>query len=112
MSDVLNIFVSIAAVVSCFLQVGPLCKYVNNHTKFAVLLSDAVDEWGAELPEKLALALSDKVDFTCTMFIENSSRGVESIAQQMYSETRDILKVRLIKQKLVRHFFFPFYCSV
>ena len=75
------------------INVGPLCKYVNNHTKFSVLLSDAVEEWGAELPDKYAAALFDKVEFTCGLFMENSSTGVENIAQLLFVEMKDILKV-------------------
>lgn len=76
------------------INVGPLCKYVNNHTKFAVLLNDAIDEWGAELSEKHALALFDKSEYTCGLFVENSSAGVEAIATLLYAEMKDILKVR------------------
>jgi hypothetical protein len=74
--------------------VGPLCKYVNNHTKFAILLNDCVEEWGAELSDKHAVALSDKAEYTCTLFMENSSTGVENIARLLFVEVKDILKVR------------------
>jgi hypothetical protein len=75
------------------ISVGPLCKYVNNHTKFAILLNDCVEEWGAELSDKHAVALFDKAEYTCSLFMENSSTGVENIAQLLYVEVKDILKV-------------------
>jgi predicted hydrocarbon binding protein len=67
---------------------------VNNHTKFAILLNDCVEEWGAELSDKHAVALFDKAEYTCSLFMENSSTGVENIAQLLYVEVKDILKVR------------------
>ncbi len=75
------------------MTVGPLTKYVNNHTKFALLLNDCIDEWGAELSDKHAVALFDKSEYTCGLFVENSSTGVEGIAQLLYAEMKEILKV-------------------
>eukprot|EP01032_Pedospumella_encystans_P012688 gene12688-14661_t len=102
------------------MTVGPLCKYVNNHTKFALLLNDCIDEWAAELSDRHAVALFDKCEYTVNLFVENSSTGVEGIAQLLYAEVKDILKsslfrsgwddsikcVLLLKSTLHRHFTF------
>lgn len=79
------------------MTVGPLCKYVNNHTKFALLLNDCIDEWGSELSERHAVALFDKSEYTVNLFVENSSTGVEGIAQLLYAEMKDILKVSVVR---------------
>jgi hypothetical protein len=76
------------------LSIGPLVKYVNNHTKFSILLNDYVEEFAAELSDKQASALFEKAELTCGMFMENCSTGVENIAALLYVEVKDILKVR------------------
>ena len=75
------------------INIGSLVKYVNNHTKFALLLDSYIEEWGSELPDKHAIVLYEKVEYTCKIFIENSNTGVENIAQLLYIEMKDIMKV-------------------
>lgn len=79
------------------INLGPLVKYVNNHTKFALLLNDYIEEFAAELSDKHAAALFEKAEHTCGLFMENCSTGVENIATLLYVEVKDILKVRRVR---------------
>ncbi|KAJ1416690.1 hypothetical protein B484DRAFT_401091, partial [Ochromonadaceae sp. CCMP2298] len=82
---------------SSALPLLPLIRFSNNHTLFSHLLRLCVEDWSSNLPQKLSDSLFLKLGASCALFLDNSDKAIEVLAQYMHDQVSGLLRDGLFK---------------